>query len=117
MFDENAEISALIEALHRTEQRLDELAAGEVDSITDRHGRTFLLQRAQEQSRVREADKLAGILNALPAKIALLDTHRQIILVNEAWRQFGQANARHAPGYEVGINYLKVCDSAEGRDT
>ncbi|MEO6074191.1 MAG: hypothetical protein ABIP67_13235, partial [Burkholderiales bacterium] len=64
LLDANAEISALIEALHRTEQRLDELTAGEVDSVTDRQGHTFLLHRAQEQLRVVEATKQAAILNA-----------------------------------------------------
>ena len=72
--DANEEISALIETLHETEQRLEELTAGEVDTVADRDGRTFLLRRAQEQLRHSEAAKQAAILNALPAHIALLDT-------------------------------------------
>lgn len=115
--DVTEEISALIEALNRTEQRLDELTAGEVDSITDRHGRTFLLHRAQEQLREREAARQADILNALPAHIALLDVQGQISSVNEAWRQFARVNATHGPGYGVGVNYLSVCDKARGADS
>ncbi len=66
--------------------------------------------------RHNEAGKQAAILNALPANIALLDTQGLIISVNEAWRRFGRANALQGPGYEIGVNYLEVCDSAQGED-
>ncbi len=114
--DANEEIAALIEALHQTEQRLEELTAGEVDTVADREGRTLLLRRAQEYMRHNEAAKQAAILNALPTHIALLDTQGVIISVNEAWRRFGRANALQGPGYEIGVNYLAVCDSAHGED-
>ena len=42
------EISSLIDLLDRTSQRLLELTAGEVDSVTDRSGRTYLLRPAQQ---------------------------------------------------------------------
>ena len=114
--DADEEVSTLIETLHQTEQRLEQLTAGEVDTVADRHGRTFLLRRAQDQLRHREAAKQAAILNALPAYIALLDTQGRIISVNEAWQRFGSANVLHGPGYEVGLNYLQICDSAQGDD-
>ncbi|MDP2708416.1 MAG: hypothetical protein Q8O70_13075, partial [Burkholderiales bacterium] len=114
--DANEEVSALIETLHRTGQRLEELTAGEVDTVADREGRTFLLRRAQEQLRHSEAAKQAAILNALPAHIALLDTQGRIISVNEAWRRFGSANVLHGPGQGIGLNYLEICDSARGDD-
>ena len=81
--DANKEISALIETLHRTEQRLEELTAGEVDTVADHDGRTLLLRRAQDHLRHHEAAKRAAILNALPAHIALLDIQGFIISVNE----------------------------------
>ncbi len=61
------EIAALIETLHTTEQRLEQLTAGQVDSVADHEGRTFLLRRAQDQLRHNEAAKQAAILDALPA--------------------------------------------------
>ena len=67
------ELSALIETLHETGQRLEELTKGEVDAVTDRDGRTFLLRHAQDHLRLSEASKQAAILNALPADIAMLD--------------------------------------------
>ncbi len=110
------EVSALIETLHATGQRLEELTAGEVDTVTDRRGRTILLRRAQDHMRHNEAAKQAAILNALPAHIALLDAQGLIISVNEAWSQFAGANALQGPGYGVGLNYLEICDHAKGDD-
>ena len=57
--DANDEVSALIATLHETEQRLEELTAGEVDTVSDRDGRTFLMRRAQEQLRHNEAARQA----------------------------------------------------------
>jgi light-regulated signal transduction histidine kinase (bacteriophytochrome) len=58
----DAEVSALIATLHRTEQRLAELTAGQVDTVADRDGRAFLLLHAQEQLRFDEAAKHGAIL-------------------------------------------------------
>jgi hypothetical protein len=82
------EIAALIETLHQTEQRLEELTRGEVDTVANHFGRTTLLRRAQVQLRASEAVKQAAILDALPAHIALLDPQGRIVSVNHAWRQF-----------------------------
>ena len=109
-----AEVSALIETLHATGQRLDELTAGEVDSVTDRRGRTVLLRRAQDHLRHDEAVKQAAVLDALPANIALLDAQGCVVSVNQAWRQFGRDNAFQNPGHALGANYLAVCDDAQG---
>ncbi|HMH18346.1 MAG TPA: EAL domain-containing protein [Burkholderiales bacterium] len=108
----NEELAALIATLHATEQRLEELTAGEVDTVADRDGRTLLLGQAQEQLRHIEAAKQAAVLNALPAHVALLDAQGLIISVNEAWRQFAGANVIQRPGYAIGLNYLAICDSA-----
>jgi light-regulated signal transduction histidine kinase (bacteriophytochrome) len=57
-----AEVAALIATLHSAGQRLEELTAGEVDSVMDRDGRPFLLRHAQEELRRSEAAKQAVIL-------------------------------------------------------
>jgi len=115
--DAGGEISALIQVLHRTEQRLEELTGGEVDTVTDQGGRTLLLRRAQEQLRHSEAAKRAAILNALPAHIALLDAQGSVLAVNQAWRQFAGANALRGPEHGIGVDYLEVCERARGDDT
>ena len=114
--DPNEEILRLIETLHLTGQRLEELTAGEVDGVADREGRTFLLRHVQEQLRNSEAAKQAAILNALPAHIALLDTQARIIAVNEAWRRFADSNGLRDANYGIGENYLKTCLRAQGDD-
>lgn len=110
----NEEIPALIETLLATEQRLEDLTDGQVDSVSGRDGRTFVLRRAQDQLPRNEAVKQSAILNALPAHIALLDDQGFIISVNEAWRCFADANALDAPRHGVGLNYLAICDQAQG---
>nr|ART37902.1 F509 [uncultured bacterium] len=111
-----AEVSALIETLHETGRRLEDLTGGEVDAVTNRRGQTVLLRRAQDQLRYNEAVRQAAILNALPANIALLGSQGLIISVNNAWRRFGRVNEAQAPGHGVGVNYLEVCDNALGDD-
>jgi PAS domain S-box-containing protein len=115
--ESHGEIVALIETLRVTENRLDELTAGAVDSVVDQEGSAFMLRRAQERARARETSKQAAILDGLPAHIALLDSHGQIVSVNEAWREFGSVRAIQSPGYGVGLNYLDICDEAVGHDT
>ena len=108
------EVSALIEALRKTDRRLEELTAGEVDTVADSDGRTFLLRRAQDKLRMSEAAKQSAILNALPAHVALLDARGHIVAVNEAWRDFDGAGVLHSPGHGIAVDYLAVCDGAQG---
>jgi len=114
--DPNEEISALIEVLHRTGERLEELTDGEVDSVADQGGRTFLLRRAQDRLRHSEASKQDAILNALPAHIAMLDAQGVIISVNKSWETLALANVLQGPGYGVGLNYLDICDRAQAEN-
>jgi diguanylate cyclase (GGDEF)-like protein/PAS domain S-box-containing protein len=57
------EVSALLEVLLKTGQRLEELTAGEVDTVVDRDGRTFMLRGTQEQLRQSEFARQAAMLN------------------------------------------------------
>ncbi|MEO8778667.1 MAG: PAS domain-containing protein [Rhodanobacter sp.] len=112
--DPTDELAALIRTLHETGRRLEELTGGEVDAVTDVDGRTFLLRNAQTQLRQSEAAKQAAVLNALPAHIAMLDVNGLIVSVNERWRRFGDSPVAQGPGYQVGLNYLKICANAKG---
>jgi len=112
-----AELAALIETLHTSDQRLDELTSGEVDTVSDRRGRTSLLRRAQDQMRLSDANRQRAILNALPAHIAVLDRDGIIVSVNDGWRAFAKANALSVPEYGVGASYLDACDRALGRNS
>jgi diguanylate cyclase (GGDEF)-like protein/PAS domain S-box-containing protein len=114
LLDANEEVAALIEVLHQSGKRLEELTAGEVDTVADRDGRTFLLRRAQDHLRLNEAAKQAAILNVLPAHIALLDARGFIVSVNEAWRRFEGVNSIIGPDFGLGLDYLDVCDGVQG---
>src|ERR1700684_3505204 len=111
------EISVVIKALREADLRLEELTSGEIDTVSDRDGRSFLLQRAQDQLREAEAAKQAAILNALPAYIAVLDTAGRVLSVNEMWERVTADNALHGSAYSVGTNYLEKCDKARGPDS
>jgi two-component system, cell cycle sensor histidine kinase and response regulator CckA len=92
-----SEIAALIETLLAAEQRIEELTAGEVDTVSGRDGRAFLLGRAQEQLRYREAANQAAaaekmqqqqaelrvLFDVMPAMIWFKDTHNRILRVNQ----------------------------------
>jgi diguanylate cyclase (GGDEF)-like protein/PAS domain S-box-containing protein len=110
----SGEISVIIRALREADQRLEELTAGEVDTVTDREGRSFLLQRAQDQLRDAEAAKQTAILDALPAHIIMLDSQGLIASVNEAWRRLRAGNTLQGPAYGIGGNYIEICDAARG---
>ena len=118
--DPQDEIATLIRRLHETQQRLQELAGGEVDAVMLPGGQSFLLHDAQEKLRASEASehRLAvtqeAILNALPAHIALLDAQGVILSVNEAWKRFSTANSLQGPDFFTGHNYLEICERAQG---
>jgi diguanylate cyclase (GGDEF)-like protein/PAS domain S-box-containing protein len=104
------EMSVVIKALREADLRLEELTAGEVDTVLDREGRPFLLQRAQHQLRDTEAAKRLAILNALPAQIALLDGQGRIVVVNERWEQPAGGGSLRGPDFRIGLNYAELCD-------
>ena len=113
--DKASEIAALIETLRKTDLRLDGLTSGEVDTVADRDGQTFLLQRTQDRLRFKEAEKQGAILNAMPAHVALLGVEGVIVSVNDAWRRFADTSALLIADHGVGTNYLDVCDRANGK--
>src|ERR1700723_2236958 len=115
--EDSDEISVVIRALREADLRLEELTAGEVDTVSDREGRSFLLQRAQNQLRDSEAAKQAAILNALPAYIAVLDAAGRVQSVNAMWGASAASNALYGPIFGIGNSYLEKCDQATGPDS
>ena len=107
-------IAALIETLHETEQQIEALTAGQVDTVANRAGRTFLLRGAQEQLRQQDANKQMALLDAVPAHVAVLDADGVIVAVNRAWRRFADENGLRDAHHGVGRNYLDVCAISPG---
>lgn len=115
-WDADEEIAALIERLHETGRRLEHLTGGEVDSVANSSGQSFLLHHAQNQLHIEAASRQEAILNALPVSIAMLNNQGTIVSVNEEWRDFSRANAADTRGDSIGLNYLAVCDAARGEN-
>ena len=111
--DTGDEVSVIIKALREADLRLEELTAGEVDTVLDREGRPFLLQRAQHQLRDVETAKRLAILNALPAQIALLDAQGRIVAANERWGLPTSGGSLRGPDYRIGRDYAQLCERGE----
>ena len=61
------------------------------------------------------AQRMAGIINTLPAHIALLDENAIIIDVNDGWKKFSNQNGYHGEDYCIGSNYINISKKADGR--
>jgi DNA-binding CsgD family transcriptional regulator len=60
-------------------------------------------------------DQLARtILNSLSAHVAILDENGFILETNHAWMQFAEANKIRMRPDTLKVNYLEICDSADG---
>ena len=60
-------------------------------------------------------DQLAQtILNSLSAHVAILDENGFILETNLAWKQFAEANQIRMRPDTLKVNYLEICDSADG---
>jgi PAS domain S-box-containing protein len=110
----------LIDRLAATERALAELLEGQADAVLTSGGRMLLLRSAQERlSHDEEVQRCAaalqrGILDGLPANIALLDRKGVIVSVNATWRQFALENGHAGRDAAVGGNYLASCDVVQG---
>jgi PAS domain S-box-containing protein len=76
--------------------------------------------RAEREAEIRreklETTKefLSNTLDGLSSTIAILDEEGTILKVNASWREFAERNAAIADAVSEGVNYLEVCDRAEG---
>ncbi len=70
--------------------------------------------RSKSDARIVASERLLrGVLNSVPAHIAVLDERGVITQVNEAWNRFARQNSNAGGAeYGVGANYFEVCRSA-----
>jgi DNA-binding CsgD family transcriptional regulator len=57
------------------------------------------------------------VLNSLSAHIAILDEKGLILETNRAWQAFAGEDMANNPEHALGVNYLQVCDTAQGDGT
>lgn len=73
------------------------------------------MENRRTEQAVRESERSArATLDALSASIAILDENVTIVTVNQARRDFADANASKIDGLSEGANYLAVCNTAVG---
>lgn len=73
-------------------------------------------ERRHAQQAMLESELLAAsTVDALTARMAILDESGSILAVNQAWRDFASTNAGLLLNGDVGANYLEICDAAAGR--
>ena len=60
---------------------------------------------------------LQSVLDSLSANIVILDETGTIVAVNASWRRFAEENDMSWPDQGLGRNYLRVLDSAQGRES
>jgi DNA-binding CsgD family transcriptional regulator len=57
-----------------------------------------------------------SVLNSLSAHIAIIDAQGVIVETNRAWQAFAAADTQNGLQEFIGMNYLAVCDAAQGPD-
>lgn len=63
-----------------------------------------LLVSQKSGTMTKETEHDRAVIDALTAHVALLDELGGIIAVNDAWRQFADANGSRLPNYGDGLN-------------
>jgi len=112
-------LAELIARLDEVQREIRSLTDDGVDAVLLPDGLPFLLSGAQDALRAHgeqqhaNAARLSAILDALPAKVVLLDADGGIVATNASWRE-KRLDEASSPVAEVGENYLESCDRAEG---
>jgi signal transduction histidine kinase/DNA-binding response OmpR family regulator/CHASE3 domain sensor protein len=76
----------------------------------------FMRRRQFAEDLLRRREEFArSTVDALPTHIAILDEAGVILATNRAWREFAQANGGELERLGDGVNYLMVCDGADGK--
>ena len=74
-----------------------------------------ITQRKTAERQLREYQQfLLSTLDALSAHVAILDDAGTILEVNAAWRNFADANQSVMGRYGIGVNYIELCEAAQG---
>ncbi|MCA1939651.1 MAG: HAMP domain-containing histidine kinase, partial [Caenispirillum bisanense] len=57
----------------------------------------------------------AAMADALPNQLCVLDSRGRVVFVNAAWRRFAAEN-HHCGGSFLGVDYVTLCETAEGAE-
>jgi PAS domain S-box-containing protein len=90
------------------------LLGAKQDITRQKEAELELIKSAEEKQLLYE--RLAIILNTLPASVALLDTKGVMVEVNDAWKQFADVNGFSGEQYGLGTNYITVSTQSFGNN-
>jgi PAS domain S-box-containing protein len=77
-----------------------------------------ITERKQAEETLKASERFVReTLDSLTSHIAILDERGEVVAVNRSWREFARANAGDPSLLSEGVNYLAVCDAAQGRDS
>ena len=71
------------------------------------------LTSSEKQLQIHVKERQA-MFDALPAHVALLNKDGIIQAVNVAWKRFAEANGLNSSTFNIGDNYMQVCETAHG---
>ena len=96
--------------------------AGQIHVKIGHRGLDILKRKTAKLKQTQESLKAAEqfsktVLNSLSAHIAILDQDSVIIDTNQAWRNFAKENGINMSPDTIGVNYLQICDSAQGESS
>lgn len=74
-------------------------------------------QKRAEESLKSSEQFLQKSLDSLSSNIAVLDEVGNIIAVNKRWKEFGIQNGLKEKDFCVGINYIRICEKADDKDS
>ncbi len=78
-------------------------------------GQAMKMDAKQAETIIKETQQYAKtILNSLSAHVAIIDEKGMILETNRAWERFAQSNQISIRPDTLNVNYLEVCDAAQG---
>ncbi|MGB5082664.1 MAG: helix-turn-helix domain-containing protein [Burkholderiales bacterium] len=72
--------------------------------------------RKQSEALAQKTRLACGTLDAFAGQVCVLDPAGTVIMANNAWRAFADADGGIGAGVPEGANYLETCDQARGNE-
>ncbi len=88
------------------------LLGAKQDVTRQKEAELELIKSAEEKRLLYE--RLAVILNTLPASVALLDPKGVMVEVNDAWKHFAEVSGFSGANYGIGTSYLAISTHSFG---
>lgn len=77
--------------------------------------RDITKRKEVENELLQQKELTQSSLDSLSAHIAVLDSEGIIRYTNQAWKEFIKENNSSVEKSDVGVNYLEICENAEGK--